>query len=65
MSTFIVRLAEVPGPMVGTVERPGEESVAFRDLDELMELLSAWHREALSQDGKASGSISSSPMRPT
>jgi len=52
--------------MVGTVERPGEESRAFHDGKELLTILREWEEATRrAQAGKASGSTSSSAIRET
>ncbi|HEX9864338.1 MAG TPA: hypothetical protein VGC03_05160 [Acidimicrobiia bacterium] len=66
VSTYIVRVAPIGETMVGTVERPGEESRAFHDGKELLAILREWEEATRrAQAGKASGSTSSSAIRET
>lgn len=67
MITYILRLAEVPNGLRGTVETPGGERCRFRSAEELVEILSreTARNEEERQPGYDSGSTSSSPIRET
>lgn len=66
MNTYIVRVAPIAGDLVGIVEQPGGEGRPFHDSGELMAIIIGWEQDARQdQAGKASGSMSSSPILDT
>lgn len=66
MITYILRVAEVPGGLRGTVEAPGGEKCSFRSAEELVEILRrGTSRQDGRQPGYGSGSTSSSAIRDT
>lgn len=66
MNTYIVRVAPIDGDLVGIVEQPGGDGRPFHDSDELMTILIGWEQDSRkAQAGKASGSMSSSPILET
>jgi len=67
MITYILRVAEVPGGLRGTVETPGGERRSFRSVEELVAIVTdeTGRNRQTGQPGYGSGSTSSSAMRET
>ncbi len=69
MTTVILRVhQDTKGELKGTMERPGGQSQVFRDVEELIAVLSTWvegEKTEKTQKGKAWGSTSSSVIRDT
>lgn len=66
MTTVILRILRDPaGGLRGTVEKPGHRTLVFRDIDELVGVLSDWVDQDDAQVGNAWGSTSSSVIRET
>lgn len=65
MITYILRMAQAPDGLRGTIETPGGIRQSFRSAEELVEILEGRLANPDPQAGYGSGSTPSSTMRDT